>query len=84
VLALADWLRPHAEPLQTKAERETWRTVDELKACFERDRGRIEAEHDIVAALPEAVQKVRAAIEQMGAETRSRLGSSIFGTPYSR
>lgn len=84
MVALADLLRPHAEPLRLKAERLVWDTIAELKACFERDRGRIEAERDITAARQQADQQVRAVIEGMAVETRARIGSSIFDPPRAR
>jgi hypothetical protein len=51
VLALAGVLRPHAQPFQfPRAEREVWDMLDDLKACYERDRGQIEAAHQLQTA----------------------------------
>ena len=84
VLALAELLRPHAtaQPFAVEAAA-IWEILDELKACYERDRGRIEAAHSIQAARREADDVVRQTLQQLAAETRSRLGSSIFEQPVS-
>lgn len=54
VLALADLLRPHAQPFKfPEAEGEIWGTIGGLKACYERDRGQIEAAHQVQTAAAE-------------------------------
>jgi len=53
VVALAERLRQYAQPFKVEGERETWDVIDELKACYERDRGQIEAAHQIQAAAAE-------------------------------
>jgi hypothetical protein len=88
VLALAELLRPHAtaQPFKAEAEREIWDTLAELKACYERDRGRIEAGHSIqatAATLAEANATVRASLLRMAEETHARIGSSVFEQPRS-
>jgi hypothetical protein len=85
VLALAELLHPHAtaQPFEVEAEGAIWEILDELKACYERDRGQIEAAHSIQTARREADDVVRQTLQQMAAETRSRIGSSIFEQPTS-
>jgi hypothetical protein len=88
VLALAELLKPHAtaHPFTVKTEREIWDALAELKACYERDRGQIEAAHSIqatAAVQPEANDMVRETLQQMAAQTHSRIGSSVFEQPRS-
>jgi hypothetical protein len=42
LLALADRIRTHVPTPKSKPEREIWVTIDELKACYKRDRPEIE------------------------------------------
>jgi hypothetical protein len=54
VLALAGRLRMHAQPYKfPEAETVIWGIIDDLKACYERDRGQIEAAHQIQTAAAE-------------------------------
>jgi hypothetical protein len=80
VLALAEVMHLHAtaQSFEVEAEGVIWEILGELKACYERDRGQIEAAHSIQAARREADEVVRQTLQQMAAETHSRIGSSIF------
>jgi hypothetical protein len=54
VLALAGVLRLHAQPFKfPEAEGEIWDILDDLKACYERDRGQIKAANQLQAAAAE-------------------------------
>jgi hypothetical protein len=51
VLGIADRVRltAEAQPSISKAERAIWPIIDELKACYERDRPQIEAAHQALS-----------------------------------
>ena len=50
VLGIAGRLRPavDAQAATGRPEREVWAWIDELKACYERDRPEIEAAHQVL------------------------------------
>ena len=53
LLALADRIRTHLPTPMSKPERETWVTIDEMKACYERDRPEIETAHQVMSQVAE-------------------------------
>jgi hypothetical protein len=53
LLALADRIRIHVPTPIPKPERDAWATIDQLKACYERDRTEIEAAHQILSKVAE-------------------------------
>lgn len=54
LLGMADRIRLHATSgSMSKLERATWGTIDQLKACYERDRHEIETAHQVLSAVAE-------------------------------
>jgi hypothetical protein len=54
LLGMANRIRPTATsgPM-SKLERETWATIDQLRACYERDRTEIETAHQVLSTVGE-------------------------------
>jgi hypothetical protein len=51
MLAIAGRIRIHVPTPMPKLERETWATIDELRACYDRDRTEIETAHQVISQV---------------------------------